>query len=70
MINNLKRPFNAPLHEKDTDTQTYGCRTNNPNICSNNAIPNICAFTSDDCICKKPSRAWKKQYIKLKGEDK
>ena len=65
--NVLKVPFNAPLNEQDTETQTYGCRANNPNICANNSIVGICAFTSDDCICKKPSRAWKKKYNELKG---
>ena len=60
-------PFNAPLNEQDTELQTYGCRQNNPDICSSNSIPDVCAFASDDCICKKPSRSWKKQYQKLKG---
>ena len=63
----LKIPFNAPLNGKDTELQTYGCRANNPDICANNELKGICAFTSGDCICKKPSRAWKKQYAKLKG---
>ena len=70
MNNKLKIPFNAPLCKKDTDTVTYGCRANNPDICSNNSIPGVCAFASDDCICKKPLRAWKKQYVKLKGDGK
>ena len=64
---NLKVAFGAPLHEQDSETQTYGCRANNPDICSNNSIDGICAFTSEDCICKKPSRAWKKKYYELKG---
>ena len=63
----LKIPFNAPLNEKDTELQTYGCRANNPDICANSEPEGICAFSSSDCICKKPSRAWKKQYAKLKG---
>ncbi len=63
----LRIPFNAPLHNLDTETQTYGCRANNPDICGNNGVPNVCAFVCTDCICKKPSRAWKKQYQKLKG---
>ena len=67
---NLKVPFNAPLNELDTEVQTYGCRANNPDICANNSIINICAFTSDDCICRKPSNAWKKQYFKLNGQQK
>lgn len=58
--------FDAPLNELDTEKQTYGCRANNPDICSNNSIPGVCAFSSDDdFVCRKPSRAWKKQYIKL-----
>lgn len=63
----LRVAFSAPLNEQDTETQTYGCRQNNPDICASNSIPGVCAFTSDDCICKKPSRSWKKQYEKLKG---
>lgn len=66
----LKVLFSAPLNELDTEVQTFGCRANNPDICANNSIYNICAFTSDDYICKKPSRAWKKQYHKLNGEQK
>lgn len=57
--------FDAPLNELDTDNQTYGCRANNPDICSNNSIPGVCAFSSNDFVCRKPSRAWKKQYNKL-----
>ena len=59
-------PFSAPLNENDTEIQTYGCRANNPDICANAFLQNVCAFVTDDCICKKPSRAWKKQYYKLK----
>ena len=44
----LKVSFNAPLNELDTEVQTYGCRANNPDICANNSITNICAFTSED----------------------
>ena len=66
MNKKLKVPFNAPLNDCDTETQTYGCRANNPDICGNNGLHNICAFESFDCIRKKPSRAWKKQYQKLK----
>lgn len=57
--------FDTPLNELDTEKQTYGCRANNPNICSNNSIPDVCAFSSDDFVCRKPSRARKKQYNKL-----
>ena len=61
----LKIPFNNPLNSLDTESQTYGCRQNNPNICGSNGIPGICAFASNDNICRKPSRAWKKQFQKL-----
>lgn len=61
-------PFNAPINEKDTEIQTYGCRQSNPDICGNNNTPNICAFVREDCICKKPSRSWKKKYIMLSNK--
>ena len=64
----LRMAFSAPLHKLDTEKQTYGCKANNPDICANAYLLDICAFASQDCVCKKPSRAWKKQYAKLKGE--
>ncbi len=63
----LSIPFNAPLRPQDAELQTYGCRAINPDICGNNELPDVCAFFSKDCICKKPSRAWEKQYTKLNG---
>lgn len=68
MKRELKIAFKAPLNELDTEEQTYGCRANNPDICKNNGIPNVCAFEREDCICKQPSKAWKKQYLKLKED--
>lgn len=65
-MKNLRIDFNAPLNELDNENQTYGCRQKNPDICSSNYLPGICAFANEDCICKRPSRAWKKQYFKLK----
>ncbi len=61
-------PFNAPLNELDSVDRTFGCRQNNPDICGNNEMEGICAFVRDDCICMKPSRAWKKQYNKLRNQ--
>ena len=63
----MKVAFNSPLKDNDTENQTEGCRANNPDICANNSIPGVCAFATADGICRKPSRAWKKQYEKLKG---
>ena len=60
--------FNSPLNEMDTETETFGCRANNPDICSNAYLENICAFVRDDNICKRPSRQWKKQFEKLKNQ--
>ena len=62
-----KVPYDAPLNDKDSEAQTYGCRQNNPDICGSNGLVGTCASVSDDGICRKPSRAWKKQYAKLKG---
>lgn len=58
------------LHPKDTEFQTYGCRHTNPDICSNNSLPGICSFTSDDCICKRPPRSWKKIFAELNKKEK
>lgn len=58
-----------PLSKLDTEEQTYGCRHTNPDICSNNSLPDICAFTSEDCICKRPPRSWKKLYQELKEKE-
>ena len=66
----LKFSLKDPLYSKDTETQTYGCRANNPDICKNCYIENVCAFTSEDNICKAPSAKWKKYYFKLKEETK
>lgn len=66
----IRVAFSAPLNKFDTELQTYGCRANNPDICANNSVQGVCAFTSADCICHKPSRAWKKQYQKLKEGEK
>ena len=63
----LRVPFGAPLQPNDSESQTAGCRQNDPNICGNNGLPQVCAFVREDGICKSPSRKWKKQYQILKG---
>ena len=62
----LHIPFSSPLNPQDNESQTFGCRQNNPSICAKNGIPEICAFARADFVCKKPSRAWKKKYYELK----
>ncbi len=65
---NIQISFSAPLNPEDTETQTFGCRARNPDSCSNVDIQNVCAFVCSDKICRRPSRAWKRQFYKLKGE--
>lgn len=65
MKSDIHFKFDAPLNSKDTEEQTYGCRANNPDICRYYMLDGVCAFSSKDSICKKPSRSWKKQYAKL-----
>ena len=59
----------SKLNKNDSLNATFGCRHTNPDICSNNGIPEICAFTSKDCICKRPPRSWKKIYDQLKENE-
>ena len=62
----LKVLFLVSINELDIELQTYGCKDNNLDIYSNNSVKEVCAFTLDDCICRKLSRISEKQYIKLK----
>lgn len=68
--NKLGFSLKAPLNEGDTELQTYGCRANNPDICKNCYVEGICAFASEDEICKAPSARWKKYYYQLKESNK
>ena len=38
----LRVKFSAPLNDKDTETQTFGCRANNPDICGNAYLEGVC----------------------------
>ena len=69
-MSNLEIDFNAPLNKLNDENQTYGCRQKNPDICPYNSLPGVCAFVNEDCICRNPSRAWKKQYLKLREIEK
>ena len=68
--NSLRFSLSEKLHPQDTLLQTYGCRHTNPDICGSCELENICAFTRDDHICKKPSASWKKYFDKLSGLEK
>lgn len=65
-MSGLKISFNVPLNTLDTEQQTYGWRVNNPNICVNNGLVNVCTFALRDGICSKLSRVGKKQFAKLR----
>ena len=58
--------FHADLHDKDTETQTFGCRHANPDNCKKHSLPQVCAFVRPDNICLEPSSSWRKQYWKLR----
>lgn len=61
----LRFKFQAPLNEKDTPEQTFGCRAD-PDICLYADMENVCAFVREDHVCVQPSLKWAKQYYKLK----
>ena len=58
--------FHTPLHPLDTETQTFGCRHTNPDICAKNSIPKVCALVRADKTCYAPPQSWPKQFEKLK----
>lgn len=66
---NLCIPIRSPLNKLDTESQTYGCRQNNPDICGYCYLEGVCAFVSDDKICRHPSSKWKKIYKELKENE-
>lgn len=57
------------LNLMDNENETYGCRHSNPDICGSCYIDGICAFSSKDNVCRKPSAKWKKIFKKLKEEE-
>ncbi len=65
-----KVPFDAPLNDKDSETQTYGCRQNNPDICGSNGLVGTCAFVSDDKRARLPGAAYKKDRKVIAMADK
>jgi hypothetical protein len=61
--------FHEPLKNGDSEKETVGCRHTNPNICAKNMMPNKCAFSRADGICKAPPSSWKNQFAKLKEQN-
>ena len=62
-------PFHEPLKQGDSPEKTVGCRHTDPNICSKNMLPNVCAFVRPDQMCLYPPRSWKKQFEFLKAKN-
>mgnify|MGYP000095084311 CR=1 FL=1 len=60
-----KSAFSAPLKPGDSESQTVGCRQNNPSICKFNSVESVCALVREDGICLHPSVKWAAQYRKL-----
>ena len=60
--NEQKNAFHELLKPKDSEIQTEGCRHTNPDICSNNALPKVCAYARSDGMCVKPPKSWPKQF--------
>jgi len=55
----------APLQAGDRADRTVGCRQSQPNCCSRNSIPEVCAFVRPDGLCLAPPTSWKKQFLAL-----
>lgn len=62
----LRFSFHSPLNDKDSESQTFGCRHTNPDICGKNRMNNVCAFVRKDSVCTAPPASWKRQFGKLK----
>jgi len=59
---------NEPLNELDSETQTFGCRAYNPEICKN-CMNDTCGLYNESHICTTPPRGWKRQYNYLKSKN-
>ncbi len=59
--------YNEPLHSKDSEDMTFGCRQNTPENCARNSLLDICAFVREDNICHAPPNTWRKKFKELKN---
>jgi hypothetical protein len=55
-----------PLHTKDAENMTFGCRQIKPENCSKNSLQDICAFVRKDNICLAPPGSWRKKFREFK----
>ncbi len=65
----LHYALRAPLNPEDTATQTLGCRCHDRSTCCRDGIENVCAYASEDHICKSPSKIWPQVYKELKQKE-
>jgi hypothetical protein len=54
--------YNEPLHSKDSEDMTFGCRQMTPENCAKNSMIDICAFVREDNICLPPPNKWRKKF--------
>jgi len=66
---NNSKAHHAPLHPKDTPTETFGCRHSNPDNCSKAEMVDICAFVREDGMCLSPPKSWQKQFQRLQEKE-
>jgi len=64
MIQSPQSP-KRPLQEGETIDMTIGCRHSNPDNCSKNSTPGICAFVNEDNTCLSPPLSWKRLFKEL-----
>lgn len=68
MKHELRFKLTNPLNPLDSETQTFGCRHTNPDICGSCFLEGTCAFVTEDNVCRKPSKAWGRCFQKLRSE--
>jgi hypothetical protein len=54
--------YNEPLHSKDAENMTFGCRQTKPENCGKNSLRDICAFVREDNTCLAPPNKWRKKF--------
>jgi hypothetical protein len=60
-----KNYSNEPLHLKDAENLTFGCRKANPENCAKNSLRDICAFVREDNTCLAPPQSWRRKFKEL-----
>jgi len=62
--------FDSPLHDEDTETQTFGCRHSRPDRCRNYRMPGHCSFAAcSDGLCRCVPQRWKRRFRQMQEEE-